>query len=109
MQNIANWILAIIQLVVTSLSGLVGYVFKKESSRIKDIEKRLQVLERDVSQNYVKKCDCKPVNNEEILKCLKDLELRISKEFVPKEEYNRAQGELSKKLDRICEILMERK
>ncbi len=109
MPNIANWILAIIQLVATSFSGLVGYIFKKEASKVKDLEERIETVERNIQENYVKKCDCKPVNGEEFLKYLSELELRMTDKFVPRKEYNRTQGEISKKLDKIYEILMERK
>ena len=108
MQNIANWILAGIQLIATTFSGLIGYVFKKETSRVKALEERVENLEKTLTENYMKKCDCKPVNGEEFLKYLSELELRMTDKFVPRKEYYRAQGEVSKKLDRICEILMER-
>ena len=40
MNNIANWILAAIQLVVSFFTGLIGYMFRKEFSRIDSLEKR---------------------------------------------------------------------
>ena len=109
MQNIANWILAGIQLIATTFSGLIGYVFKKETSRVKALEERVDNLEKTLTENYMKKCDCKPVNNEEILKHLTELELRMQREFVRRKEYNISHGEVMKKLDKIYDILIERK
>ena len=109
MKNIANWILAAIQLVVTFFSGLIGYMFKEKFAEIADLKKELEDLKKDISDNYVKKCDCKPVNNDQVLKSIKELELRITKEFVSKSDYVRQQGDVMKKLDKIQEILMERK
>lgn len=109
MNNVANWILAAIQLVVTSFSGIVGFMFKKEFSRLERMEEKLESLEKDLSENYVKKSDCKPVNDDQVLKCIKELELRITREFVRNSDYIRQQGAVMKKLDKIQDILMERK
>lgn len=109
MKNIANWILAAIQLVVTFFSGLIGYMFKKEFARIDALEKRIGGLEKDIAENYVKKSDCKPVNNDQVLRSIKELELKITREFVRNSDYIRQQGDVMKKLDKIQDILMERK
>lgn len=109
MKNIANWILAAIQIVVTFFSGLIGHMFKKEFARIDALEKRIGEIEKDIADNYVKKCDCKPVNNDQVIRSIKELELRITREFVRKSDYNYQQNEVMKKLDKIQDILMERK
>ena len=66
-------------------------------------------MEKDIADNYVKKCDCKPVNNDQVIRSIKELELRITREFVRKSDYNYQQNEVMKKLDKIQDILMERK
>lgn len=109
MSNIANWILAAIQLIVTSFSGLIGYMVKDKFARIRALEERVENLEKDISENYVKKCDCNPVNNDQVIRSIKELELRITREFVRKSDYNYQQNEVMKKLDKIQDILMERK
>lgn len=109
MKNIANWILAAIQIVVTFFSGLIGHMFKEKFAELAEVKKELEAIKKDIADNYVKKCDCKPVNNDQVLKCIKELELRITKEFVRKADYNYQQGEVMKKLDKIQDILMERK
>lgn len=109
MSNIANWILAAIQLIVTSFSGLIGYMLKDKFARIGALEEKVESLEKDINENYVKKCDCKPVNNDQVIRSIKELELRITREFVRKSDYNYQQNEVMKKLDKIQDILMERK
>ena len=109
MGNIANWILAAIQITVSIVLGILGYMFKKEISRVDRLEHRQGDLQKELSENYVKKCDCNPVNNDQVIKSIKELELRITREFVRKSDYNYQQSEVMKKLDKIQDILMERK
>ncbi len=105
-ENIGNWLLAIIQLVISGFLGILGFMFKKEISRVDNLEKNQMDIARDLSENYVKKSDIP--SDKEIINAIKNLEIKMAEEYITKEEATRNFGEMTKKMDKIYELLLER-
>lgn len=107
MKNIENWVLAIVQFIVSIYTSILGFTFKKEIARIDAIEQRQQDFEKKVAENYVKKSDIP--KESETIKAIKNLEIKLAEEYVTKEEMLRIFGGLSNKVDKIYDLLLERR
>ena len=103
--NIGNWILTIIQLIISAFSGMLAYIFKKEIARLDNLDKRQSEFEKDVLNKYVKKDDVP--NNNEVMKAINKLEVKMGDTYVRKDDFYRYNGELTKKLDSIYELLIK--
>lgn len=78
MGNIPNWVLLAVQVISTTFVGGIGFFVKKEFAKSDEIIDRVNQLETKMAEEYVRKAD-----------------------------YNLAQGEVLKKLDRIQDMLFE--
>lgn len=78
MNNIANWILAAVQVIVTLITGTIGFFLKRELGRV-----------------------------DNVLHSQRKLELKIADKYVTKDDYNRSIGELLAKTDKIYDMLYE--
>lgn len=107
MKNIENWVLAIVQFIVSIYTTILGFVFKKEIARIDNLEKNQLKIMKDLSENYVKKSDIP--KESETIKAIKNLEIKLAEEYVTKEEMLRIFGGLSNKVDKIYDLLIERR
>ena len=107
MKNIENWVLAIVQFIVSIYTTILGFVFKKEIARIDNLEKNQLKIMKDLSENYVKKSDIP--KESETIKAIKNLEIKLAEEYVTKEEMLRIFGGLSNKVDKIYDLLLERR
>lgn len=107
MKNIENWILAIFQFIVSVYTSILGFTFKKEISRIDKLEENQLQIIKDLSENYVKKSDIP--KETETLKAIKNLEIKLAEEYITKKEALRIFGEVSNKVDKIYDLLIERK
>ena len=107
MKNIENWLLAIVQFIVSIYTSILGFTFKKEIARIDAIEQRQQDFEKKVAENYVKKSDIP--KESETIKAIKDLEIKLAEEYITKKEALHIFGEVSKKVDKIYDLLIERR
>ena len=107
MKNIENWILAVFQFIVSAYTSILGFTFKKELNRIDDLEKNQLKIIKDLSENYVKKSDIP--NDTEILRAIKNLEIKLAEEYITKKDALRIFGEVSNKVDKIYDLLIERR
>ena len=107
MKNTENWVLAIVQFIVSIYTTILGFVFKKEIARIDNLEKNQLKIMKDLSENYVKKSDIP--KESETIKAIKNLEIKLAEEYVTKEEMLRIFGGLSNKVDKIYDLLLERR
>ena len=107
MKNIENWVLAIVQFAVSIYTSILGFTFKKEITRIDNLEKNQLKIMKDLSENYVKKSDIP--KESETIKAIKNLEIKLAEEYVTKEEMLRIFGGLSNKVDKIYDLLIERR
>lgn len=105
--NLGNWFLALIQLIVSSFAGVLGYIFKKDISKIDELEKRQAAFEKYAAENYVKKSEYKQMDISEVMQGIKDLEIKISDNYMKKNEFYRYSGEIGHKLDTIYELLLK--
>ena len=74
---------------LTTLVGLVGYYFKKNSDRLDKEDEKLYIKIEDVEKN------------------LSEYKLDAEKNFVSKDEVRRSVSNIDKKLDKIYDDLMK--
>lgn len=86
----------IVQLAITCIVGIIAYFLKDMK---KTHEDKIEQLEFDVKE-AVKKAE---KNKDD----LNDYKEEVSKEYVKQVDYLRTTGEISRKLDKIFDILMD--
>lgn len=73
-----NWALMVVQLISTAIVGTIGFFLKRELNK---------------SDRFMQK--------------LSGLETKIAEEYVRKDDYNRVNGEILAKVDKIYDMLYE--
>lgn len=78
MPDIPNWVLTLIQVSMTVIVGIIGFYLKRDSKRSDKCEKDIQ-----------------------------DFRLEVSKNYVRKDDYNRNQSEIIRRLDKLQDMLVK--
>lgn len=76
--SFAEWLLLAVQLITTIVVGAIGFFLKRELKK------------NDVMENRLHK-----------------LEVKVAEEYVHKDDFNRVNGELLAKVDKIYDLLFE--
>lgn len=100
-------VLQIVQIVVTFLVGIAGFLIKRELSRLDEKDKENQSsicrVETDL-KNKIEKTD-NSINA--LIQCLNDFKEDVGKDYVKKSDYLQNTSEIMKRLDKIYDMLYE--
>ena len=78
MTSWANWVLLIVQVIGTAITGIIGFLLKRELNKADKTEKKVN-----------------------------ELELKVAEEYVRKDDFNRTSGEILAKIDKIYDMLFK--
>lgn len=97
------------QFVTTAVVGMIAY-FLKDIRKSTD-DKIIQLLKEIKEMKEKAENDCKENAGwlDQLREDLSGYKEEVSREFVRKTDYYQAQGEISRKIDRIYDILMDMK
>lgn len=76
--NIPNWILLIVQIATTGIVGAIGFFIKRELTKIEKVNSDLQRFK-----------------------------IKVSEEYVRKDDYNYSNGEILRRLEKIQDVLFK--
>lgn len=76
--SFANWVMMGVQVVCTVIVGFAGFFFKRELNRV-----------------------------ESVITEVSELRTKLAEEYVRKDDYNRTNGEIQRKLDKMMDMLFE--
>lgn len=78
MFDIPNWVLAAVQVITTVVVGIIGFYMKRDAKKTDRVAEDLPKFKLEVAENYVRKDD-----------------------------YNRNQSEIIRRLDKLQEMLVK--